>query len=135
MRLTQKNVLTKIHLVISITVVVPIAFIYGYKPDSYFDITPGSIDENNLLMALFGLYLGFSALWILGIIHSSLLKPALISNVIFMLGLGLGRCLSMIIHGLPTQGFSYGVIGELILGFYGLWVLRADKRISSKRPE
>ena len=52
------------------------------------------------------------------------LKTALITNLIFMLGLGLGRSLSLILDGSPTSGYIFGTFAELFLGFYGLWVLK-----------
>ncbi|GAL65428.1 hypothetical protein JCM19301_3888 [Jejuia pallidilutea] len=74
-----------------------------------------------------GLYLGFSILWILGICKSNYLKLALVSNVVFMLGLGFGRLLSFVLDGTPTFAFVFGTFGELVLGFYGLWVLSRFK--------
>ena len=70
-----------------------------------------------------GLYLGFSILWILGVFKANYLKMALVTNMIFMLGLGFGRLLSVTLDGVPTFGYKFGTIAELFLGFYGLWVL------------
>lgn len=41
-----------------------------------------------------------------------------------MLGLGFGRLLSLFFDGTPTFGYQFGTIAELLLGFYGLWVLK-----------
>ena len=70
-----------------------------------------------------GLYIGFSIIWILGIFRHSTLKLALITNVVFMLGLGFGRLLSLFIDGTPTYLFVFGMFGELLLGFYGALIL------------
>lgn len=123
--ITPRNfkLITKIHLIISVIIVIPAAVIYGFIPDLFFDISVITNDEQSVFKAILGLYLGFSALWILGILKPSFLKSALISNTIFMLGLGLGRCLSMVFDDLPGTFFLYGTAGELLLGFYGLWVL------------
>ena len=40
-----------------------------------------------------------------------------------MIGLGFGRIISITVDGIPTSGYVYGTIGELVLGFYGLYVL------------
>ena len=40
-----------------------------------------------------------------------------------MLGLGIGRVLSMLIDGQPSFAYQLGTIGELVLAFYGLYVL------------
>ena len=119
----KKDIISKIHLVISVLVVVLAAFVYGFFPDVYFDIYLNTTDELNVFKAIMGMYLGFSFLWVLGIFKHRFLKVALISNVIFMLGIGIGRLLSWAIDGTPTAIFQIGVFGEIILGFYGLWVL------------
>lgn len=123
MIITTKEITIKIHLIISISIVIPAAIIYGFFPDLFFEIAVVSNDEHSAFKAITGLYLGFSLLWILGVLNSSYLKTALISNTVFMLGLGFGRCLSFIFDGFPGNFFLIGTAGELILGFYGVWVL------------
>lgn len=83
-----------------------------------------TIDEHNFYKAIMGLYLGFSALWILGVFKNQYLKTAVITNLIFMLGLGFGRIISILMDGIPTSGYVFGTVAELFLGFYGLWVLK-----------
>jgi hypothetical protein len=121
---TKQQIITKIHLIISVLIVVPVAFVYGFNPSSEFDIHLNTIDEHNFFKAIMGLYLGFSTLWILGVFKASYLKLALITNIIFMLGLGFGRVLSWIIDGTPTFGYQFGTFAELFLGFYGVWVMK-----------
>ena len=121
---TNRLFITKIHLIISVLIVMPVSIVYGFQPESKFDIYLNTIDEHNFFKAIMGLYLGFSALWILGIFKSTYLKIALISNMIFMLGLGFGRLLSIMLDGTPTFGYQFGAIAELFLGFYGLWVIK-----------
>ncbi|WP_452230523.1 MULTISPECIES: DUF4345 domain-containing protein [unclassified Lacinutrix] len=123
MKITKTSIITKIHLVISVSIVVPVAFVYGFNPSSEFDIHLNTIDEYNFFKAIMGLYLGFSTLWVLGVFKSKYLKLALVTNMIFMLGLGFGRVLSFLLDGEPTFGYLFGTIAELFLGFYGLWVL------------
>ena len=123
---TKQDVINKIPLIISVFIVVPVAFIYGFKPELSFDMFLETIDEHNFYKAIMGLYLGFSALWILGIFKSNYLRTALISNMIFMLGLGLGSVLSIAVDGTPTFGYVFGTVAELFLGFYGLWVLKRN---------
>lgn len=123
---TKQDFITKIHLIISVLIVVPVAFVYGFQPSSQFDIHLNTIDEHNFFKAIMGLYLGFSILWILGILKTNYLKSALMTNMIFMLGLGFGRCMSLLLDGTPTFGYVFGTIAELFLGFYGLWVLRTQ---------
>ena len=109
-------------------IVIPIAIVYGFNPSSEFDIQLNTIDEHNQFKAIMGLYLGFSMLWLLGVFKVNYLKPALITNMIFMLGLGPGRLLSWFIDGTPTFGYKFGIFAELFLGLYGLWVLKLSNQ-------
>ena len=120
---TKQDIITKIHLIISVLIVIPVAFVYGFNPSSEFDIHLNTIDEYNQFKAIMGLYIGFSILWILGIFKANYLKLALVTNLIFMLGLSFGRLLSLFIDGTPSFGYKFGTFAELFLGFYGLWVL------------
>lgn len=121
---TKTDITQKIHLIISISVVVPVSFLYAFFPDLLFELFPKTIDEFNVYKAIMGLYVAFSILWILGIYNSSLLKTALITNMLFMLGLGFGRLFSMIVDGIPTYNYVFGMVAELVLGAYSFWVLK-----------
>lgn len=121
----KKDFISKIHLVISVLIVVPVSFIYGFNPGTRFNIFLGTVDEHNFFKAIMGLYLGFSVFWLLGIFKKNHLKLALVSNTIFMLGLAIGRLLSFFIDGTPTSAYVLGIIGEFLIGFYGLWVLNS----------
>lgn len=121
---SKTDFIIKIHLIISVMIVIPAAILYGFNQQLIFDISAVTNDEHSAFKAISGLYLGFSLLWILGVFNSSFLKTALISNVVFMLGLGLGRCFSIVIDGFPGTFFLYGTVGEMILGIYGIWVLK-----------
>ncbi|WP_299362901.1 DUF4345 domain-containing protein [Winogradskyella sp.] len=121
----KRTIVTKIHLVISVFIVIPAALIYGFNLGDFLDISFITTDEQSFSKAIMGLYLGFSILWTLGIFRSEYLKTALISNAIFMLGLALGRLLSIIMDGLPSEAYMFGTVGELILGGYGFWVLNS----------
>ena len=124
---TRQDIISKIHLIISVLIVVPVAFVYGFKPELSFDMFLETIDEHNFYKAIMGLYLGFSVLWLLGIFKAKFLKIAIITNIIFMLGLGIGRVLSILIDGIPTSGYIFGTIAELFLGIYGIWILNRFK--------
>lgn len=113
-----------IHLLISASIVIPTGILYGFKSDLQFELYPKTIDEFNFYKAIMGLYLGFSALWIFGILKPQFLKTAILTNIVFMLGLGFGRAISMLTDGVPTFGYKFGIIAELLLGLYGIWVLK-----------
>lgn len=129
--MTKDYIISRVHLIISVVIVIPVALMYGFNPDAFLDIHLNTIDEKNFLKAAMGLYLAFSLHWLLGIFNSNFIKSALISNVIFMLGLGIGRLVSILLDGMPSITFSFGTIGELVLGFYGLWAMLKEY---SKKP-
>ena len=121
----KRDFILKVHLFISVLVVIPAAFIYAFKPCLILDISYETLDEKNFSKATMGLYLAFSLLWIQGVLKSKFLNVALISNVLFMLGLGFGRVISTVLDGLPSMPYLLGMVGELVLGFYGLWILNS----------
>ena len=123
MALSRTAIITKIHLVISVIVVIPAAFVYGFNLGEFLDLNFITVDERSFSKSIMILYLGFATLWILGIFKVNFLKTALNSNTFFMSGLVIGRVLSLISDGLPSTAYILGVIGELILACYGFWVL------------
>lgn len=133
MPLTKQALQTKIHLIISVIIVIPISLVYGFNPASQFDIQPNTIDEHNFFKAIMGLYLGFAMLWILGIFKQHYFKIAVLTNMLFMLGLGVGRLLSISLDGTPTFGLLFGTFGELFLGCYGIWVLKIKNTNFAKK--
>jgi len=120
---TKQDFIRKIHLLISASIVISAAIFYGFNPDMLFDIQLQTIDEHNFFKAIMGIYLGFSLLWILGVFKYQYLRMALVTNIIFMMGLGLGRILSLFLDGTPTFGYQFGTFAELFIGCYGIWVL------------
>lgn len=131
----QNDFIQKIHLIISVLIVVPVAIIYGFVPDFQFELFPKTVDEHNFYKAIMGLYLGFSSLWVLGVFKQEYLKLALVTNLVFMLGLGFGRIISILIDGLPTSGYIFGTFAELFLGFYGVWVLKRLNTSTQKKKQ
>lgn len=126
---SKTDFINKIHLIISVCIVFPVSFSYGFYSDLFFEINPKSIDELNFLKSIMFLYIGFSILWTIGIFNSKYLKVALISNMIFMLCLSLGRLLSMVIDGIPSFAYVFGTFAELFLGVYGIFILKRFNRI------
>ena len=120
-----------LHLIISVLIVIPAALFYGLFPNEtvpvLFDFAVQSTDLKNVFRAILGLYLAFSALWVLGILKSDFWKMATLSNFICMIGLVFGRMLSMVLDGIPSPAFSYGIIGELILAIFAVYQYRKYK--------
>jgi hypothetical protein len=118
---------SNLHLTISIFIVINIAFIYGFKPDLWFDVKVTTFDEFNIYKAIMGVYIAFSSLWIFGIINEKFWQTATISNFLFMFGLASGRIISIIFDGIPSTIFLLGTIGELTLGFYAFYQFKSKK--------
>ncbi len=63
-----------LHLIISVLIVISAALFYGLFPNVtlpvLFDFEVQSTDLKNVFRAILGLYLAFSALWVLGILKS-----------------------------------------------------------------
>lgn len=124
----MNNFKKNLHLIISILIVIPAAFVYGFQPNLVLNVAINTIDEQNILKAIMGLYLAFASLWISGIINLKFWKTATISNMLFMLGLGFGRIISIISDGTPSTIFVLGIIGELVLGIYALIQLKSIRK-------
>ena len=101
---------------------------YGFNPTLFLQVNTNTIDEANILKAIFGLYLAFALLWILGILNQNYWKTATICNMLFMFGLGFGRIISMFFDGIPSTIFVLGTVGELILGFLALHKLKLNTK-------
>jgi len=115
-----------LHLLISILIVLPTGIIYGSPSilPEQLDIQVNTIDLANMLKANMCLYLGISVIWILGVWKTEYWKRATELNILFMLTLATGRGLSMIMDGLPTGGYIFGIIAEFSLGIYSIYQLK-----------
>ena len=116
-------ILKNLHLIISLSIVVPTAIIYGSPSilPKYLNIRVNIIDFSNMLKAIMCLYLGISIVWILGIWKTQYWKIATQLNILFMLSLAIGRGLSMLMDGFPTGGYIFGIIAEFVLGIYSIF--------------
>lgn len=123
-------ILKNLHLIISLSIVVPTAIIYGSPSilPEYLNIQVNTVDISNMLKAIMCLYLGISLVWILGICKTEYWKIATQLNILFMLSLAIGRALSMLMDGFPTGGYIFGIIAELVLGFYSIFQFKKYNR-------
>jgi len=74
-----------------------------------------------------GLYITMAIFWIFGAFNKSLTIPALWSLVIFMTGIGLGRAISMIIDGMPSNVFLLFLLLEVMFAFIGFMFIKSAK--------
>ena len=109
--------------------VFPAALGYGLNPQELLPILYGIEVENNNLSNIFravmGLYVGCVSLWILGAFKESLTVPALWCMFVFMLGIGLGRALSLILDGLPDMIFVFFMFFEFVAAGITFYLLKA----------
>jgi hypothetical protein len=115
-----------LHLLVSISIVVPTAIVYGSPSilTRQLNIQINTIDLSNMLKAIMCLYLGVSLVWFLGIWKTEYWKSATELNILFMLTLAMGRVLSMLTDGLPTGGYIFGVIAEFAIGLFSIYQLK-----------
>ncbi len=124
----MNSFLKNLHLLISVLIVLPTGIIYGSPSilSQQLDIQVNTIDLSNMLKAIMSLYIGVSIIWILGMWKKEYWKRATELNILFMLTLAIGRTLSMIIDGLPTNGYIFGIIAEFFLGFFSIYQLKKN---------
>ena len=118
----------QIFLLVTAIGITPIALSYGLVPQkslSYlFDVPVSNINGSHIFRAVMGLYLALLSFWIVGAFRVQLRQAALYSLVVFMLGLALGRVLSLVVDGIPSL-LLIGYLGlELIFGILGLILLK-----------
>ncbi|MEO1624773.1 MAG: DUF4345 domain-containing protein, partial [Bacteroidota bacterium] len=116
-------------LLLSPCIVIPTAIIYGNPSllSKNLDIQVDTIDLSNLLKALMCLYIGISVVWMLGVWKPQYWKGATQLNALFMLTLAAGRLLSILLDGLPTAGYVFGLVAELAIGSFAIYQLYRDK--------
>jgi len=107
---------------------VPIALGYGAKPSFTLDVLFGvSVETTNLthiMRAVMGLYLGMVVFWLYGAFNSSLTGAALAACAVFMLGLAVGRLLSVALDGLPHWLLMVYAALEILLGLTAIALYR-----------
>lgn len=117
------NLKKHLHLIISTIIVIPTAIIYGSPTElpKHLDIPVSTTDLANMLKAIMCLYLGIAFVWVLGIWKKQYWKLATQLCALFMLTLAIGRLLSMLSDGIPSSGYVYGAVGELVLGIFSIF--------------
>ncbi len=117
-----------LHLILSVLIVVPAAFLYGVYPEKtlsfLLDFQVNTTDLKSVFRALMGLYLSTAVVWLIGIFNTAYWKTATILNLVFMTGIGFGRLSALLVDGLPSTTFGYGIIGELLLAAFSYAQLR-----------
>jgi hypothetical protein len=118
----------QIYLLASAGVIAAVALAYGLAPAAsmpyLFGIPVPTPNGTHVFRAMAGLYLATAALWVAGAVRPSLWRTAVVSEVVFMLGLAMGRIVSIAVDGVPHWLFVAGAIVEVVLGLVGILLLR-----------
>ena len=117
---------------------IPLGITYGAHPTfnllpiSFLDeVEINSIDHANIFSGIMGLYVTMAIFWILGAFNKSLTIPALWSLVIFMTGIGVGRAISMVTDGMPSNPYLLFLLLEVIFALIGLMFIKSIKSNSA----
>jgi hypothetical protein len=99
--------LSRFYLIFSAVGLLPIALSYGVDPNrilpKLLQIQPVEPGVIHIFRAIMGLYLATIVLWLLGAIRGGgLMRTALISEIVFMVGLVAGRLLDLLLNGWPS---------------------------------
>ena len=123
-----------IFLLLAVGGLVPIALSYGLSPayslDAMFDIDINNIESAHIFRAVMGLYLLTASYWVFGALNSKHTISAIRNLTIFMLGLALGRILSIFIDGNPNLILWLYLLLELGFGIAGLVLLRKNNSLN-----
>jgi hypothetical protein len=107
---------------------IPIALSYGLLPQKslayLFQISVTNTNETHIFRAVMGLYIALLSFWIIGALRIQLRQAALLSLVVFMLGLAIGRVISLLVDGLPNWLLVVYMVVEFISAFIGLMLLK-----------
>lgn len=118
----------RFYLLFSATGLVPIAFVYGLSPtrilSSALDIPVETTDLAHVMRAVMCLYLGIATLWILGALRPALTTAALVTEVVFMIGLATGRVISLVVDGRPSGLLVFYLALEVVMAIWGLVLIR-----------
>lgn len=116
---------------------VPIALSYGAQPEVVLPLLLGlevtELAQVHILRAVMGLYLALVVFWLLGVRDSRYTAAALMSLVVFMLGLAAGRLLSLVVDGYPGPVLTLYLGLEIGFGLVGLWLLRQPEEAAESR--
>lgn len=123
---------SRLYLLFSAAGLLPIALSYGVAPAKILpqlvQINAISGDLAHILRAIMGLYLALIVLWVMGAWRGGeLMYAAIISEIVFMLGLAAGRLLSLFVDGWPSPILMVYAVAELLLAGWGISCLRSGE--------
>ena len=118
----------KSFLIVVAAILIPIALSYGLAPEIslsfLFGIEEININLKNMLRSVMGLYLAMATFWVVGAFNQSFRRAALLSLIVFMLGVAGGRIISIVFDGIPHWLLIMYTISELVIAAIGLALVR-----------
>ena len=124
--------MTRFYLLFSAAGLFVIALSYGVAPAAILpralDVTVEGTDLTHIFRAIMGLYLGMIVLWVLGAFWTNFTRAAVIAEVTFMIGLALGRVVSIVIDGVPSVLLVVYAVLEIAMGLWGVLILKRPVR-------
>jgi hypothetical protein len=123
---------SRLYLLFSAAGLLPIALSYGVAPAKILpqlvQINAISGDLTHIFRAIMGLYLALIVLWLIGAWRGGeLMYAAILSEIVFMLGLAAGRILSLFVDGRPSPILMAYAVAEFLLAAWGISCLRSIK--------
>ena len=120
---------SRFYLIFSAVGLLPIALSYGVDPNrilpQLLQIHPVEGGVIPIFRAIMGLYLATIVLWLLGAIRGGwLMRTALISEIVFMVGLVAGRLLDLLLNGWPSPMLIIYAVAEILLAACGIFCLK-----------
>jgi hypothetical protein len=111
--------------------ILPVGLFYGLVPtleiSHIFDISVSSASGQHMFRAIMGLYLAFGLFWIVSALKPRLMQTALLSLVIFTVGLSAGRILSLLVDGWPHWLLFIFLVLEAGFGTLALLLLQQSQ--------
>ena len=124
---TPATALTQAFLFLNALGVSLVAFSYGVVPHDVLprilDLRVESTDLTHVFRAVMGLYVGFSAYWVVAAFRPAWTRGAVLSVVVFMAALAAGRVLSLVVDGLPSPLLLVYLGLEVGVTVIGIWLL------------
>ena len=127
--------MSKFYLLLSGIGLSVIALSYGLSPETILpmvlDFTVESVDLTHIFRGVMGLYWGMALFWITAAFSPSLTRAGVLSVIFFMVGLGLGRLLSLVVEGVPSPLLLIYLGLEAAIAAFGLFIVNKP----SHRPQ
>ncbi len=123
----------KLFLISVAIILLPIGLSYGLIPDItlsfLFDIQEINLNLLNMLRSVMGFYTALSIFWVIGAINIRYREAALVSLIVFMLGVASGRTINILFDGIPHWLLVFYTISEFMIGFIGLWLVKMESKL------